>query len=421
MDIRKLPFAPRDRRYDFDTLAVREAQIVDCADVQCELLALSNSYRFDEPLDAELKFSGSRKGHVYSRISNPTVNAFERRFAALEGADEGVAFASGMAAIDALFGVHLKPGAHAVCARDVFGTTSYLLENYYRPIGVEIDFVDVRSLSEWQDSIRENTRVLFLETPTNPTLRIADIQALAALPRPDECILIVDNTLATPVIQRPLELGADAVVHSAGKYADGQGRVMGGLVATSHAHAEPLRASLRNRGSCLSPFNAWHLLKSLETLTIRMRAHSERARGITSWLNRCPHVRQVNYPGGKNYAQTALAARQHQIDGSHGGLLSFVVRGSKEIAWALMSRLELITMSTNIGDSKSLVTHPASTTHARMSKEQRAKADIGDSLLRISVGLEAEADLIEDIANAFDLVFEGKACSIPKVKSWAVV
>jgi len=392
--------------YGFDTVAIREGQSIDCADVNSEPLALTNSYIFSDPLDAELKFTNRRKGHVYSRMSNPTVDALEKRLGALEGAEETVAFASGMAAVDAIFWTLLKRGDHVVCAREIFGTSSYLLQKYYTPLGIDVDFVDVRSVSEWKNAIRTNTRLLFLETPANPNLRLGNIRQLASIPKPSGCQLVVDNTVATPVIQRPLGLGADAVIHSAGKYIDGQGRVMGGLVATSHELAQQLRAVLRDRGPCLSPFNAWSLLKSLETLSIRMRAHSQRARAIVEWLNRSPYVTRVNYPHGKKYDQTRLALQQHLDDDFHGGLLSFTIQGDKNTAWAIMEQLQLITISTNIGDTKSLITHPATTTHVRASPEERAKADISDCLLRISVGLEHEGDLIDDLKNAFDLVFK---------------
>lgn len=384
------------------TLAVHEAERIATDDAQCESLVLTNSYRFDSPLDAELKFSGARPGHVYTRISNPTVAALEQRIAALEGAEEAVAFATGMAALDAVFSACLRPGDHMLCSRDVFGTSAHLLRTCYEPLGIEIDFVDIRAPAQWREKMRPSTRLLFLETPSNPNLFLADLSQLALMCAQRDCVLVVDNTVATPVIQNPLQHGAQVVVHSAGKYIDGQGRTMGGLVATNQKLASVLRTTLRNRGSSLSPFNAWILLKSLETLHVRMCAHSEKAAYIVQALNSHPMVAAVHYPGGKHYAFNELAASQHTQRAGHGGLFGFTLKGDKALAWSVMERLRLIAISTNIGDTKSLVTHPASTTHGRIPPKERALAQIGDNLLRISVGLECQRDVRDDLLFAID-------------------
>lgn len=385
-----------------ETSAVHVGEHIDAHDAQCEPIVLTNSYRFDSPLDAEMKFAGMHGGHVYTRISNPTITALERRIANLEHAEEAVAFATGMGAIDAVFSALLRPGDHIICSRDLFGTTAHLLKSSYAPLGVRVDFADVRAPDEWSALMRPETRMLFLETPSNPNLYIADLPRYAALCAGRDALLVVDNTVATPIIQTPLRLGAHVVVHSAGKYIDGQGRVLGGLVATSSSLATPLRAILRNRGCSMSPFNAWVLLKSLETLHIRMCAHSDKTAFIVDGMNAHPIVATVNYPGGRGYQHTDAAARQHARSVGHGGLFSIAVDGDKTLAWAVMTHLKLIALSTNIGDTKSLITHPASTTHGRLTHEERARACIGDNLLRISVGLESEHDLLDDLRRALD-------------------
>lgn len=385
-----------------ETVAVHEGEKISTLEAQCEALVLTNSYCFDSPLDAEMKFSGVRPGHVYTRISNPTVSALEQRIAAMEGAQTAVAFSTGMAALDAVFSARLRPGDHVICSRNVFGTTAHLLKTCYVPAGIQVDFVDVRAPEEWRAKMRVNTKILFLETPSNPNLYVADLQTIATLCSGIDCFLVVDNTVATPIIQRPLLHGAHVVIHSAGKYIDGQGRVMGGLVACDPDFAGILRNTLRNRGSSLSPFNAWVLLKSLETLHVRMCAHSEKAAFIANGLNAHPLIDSVNYPYGKYYLFTELSVKQHTAGLGHGGLLSFTLPGNKMFAWRVIENLKLISISTNIGDTKSLVTHPASTTHGRLSADERELASITDNLLRISVGLEDEKELLDDLISAID-------------------
>jgi O-succinylhomoserine sulfhydrylase len=385
------------------TIAVHEGEKIATHEAQCEALVLTNSYHFDSPLDAEMKFSGARSGHVYTRISNPTVSALERRIAAMEGTETAVAFSTGMAALDAVFSARLRPGDHIICSRDVFGTTAHLLKTYYVPAGVHVDFADVRAPEEWLAKMRVNTKILFLETPSNPNLYIGNLEKISLLCSNVDCFLVVDNTIATPIIQRPFLHGAHVVIHSAGKYIDGQGRVMGGLVACGPDFANILRGALRNRGSSLSPFNAWILLKSLETLYIRMCAHSEKAAFIVNGLNAHPLIGSVNYPHGKNYLFTELSVKQHTYGLGHGGLLSLTLPGDRKFAWRVMENLKIIAISTNIGDTKSLVTHPASTTHGRLSSDERELASISDNLLRISVGLEDEKELLNDLVHAIDM------------------
>ena len=401
-----------------ETAAMHTGEFVDASHAQCEPIVMTNSYRFDSPHDAELKFSGALAGDVYTRISNPTVRALEKRMAALEHAEEAVAFATGMGAIDAVFSGFLRPGDHLICSRDVFGTTTHLLKTYYAPLGVLVDFADVRAPDTWRALLRPQTRMLFLETPSNPNLYIADLPAYAAMCAGRDTLLVVDNTVATPAIQTPLRLGAHIVVHSAGKYLDGQGRVMGGLVAATQALVQPLRAILRTKGCSISPFNAWVLMKSLETLHVRMRAHSEKAAFIVAGLNYHPAVKQVNYPGGSGYLHGELASRQHARAVGHGGLLSMVVDGDKAFAWEVMKQLKLIALSTNIGDTKSLITHPASTTHGRLTDDARARARIGANLFRLSVGLESADDLLADLRRALDQAVALGRREVPRAEAF---
>jgi O-succinylhomoserine sulfhydrylase len=387
----------------FSTIAIRESAKFDMSTVNCEPLALTSSYIFESPQEAEDMFSGQISGHVYSRISNPTVSAFEERISAMEGAYGGVAFGSGMAAIDSVLTSYLKPGDHVLVGGNVFGTTAFLFINYYERWGVKIDFADVTSETDWRNKLSDKTRLVFFETPSNPNLKLADIEAISKISHEFGALVVVDNTSGTPAITRPLEYGADVVIHSAGKYLDGQGRVGGGVVVGGKDVCERMRAIVRSKGNCISPFNAWIILKSLETLEIRMRLHSKNSMTIANFLSSKPYVRHVYYPGLSSHPQHELAKNQH-ANNMHGGIVSFELAGDKLFTWRFMECLTLITNSTNIGDTKTLITHPSSTTHGRLSAEQKLDFGISESLLRISVGLEDSADLIEDLEQAFRAV-----------------
>jgi len=391
------------RAMALSTLAIREGSTIDTSTVNCEPLALTSSYVFDSPLDAEEKFSGRTEGHVYSRISNPTVGAFEQRIASMEKAFGSVAFSSGMAAIDSVLTSYLKPGDHVLVGGNIFGTTAFLFANFYENWGIKIDFADVSNESEWRSKLSEQTRLVFFETPSNPNMKLADIEKISDMSHEYGALVVVDNTSGTPAITRPFEFGADIVVHSAGKYLDGQGRVGGGVVVGGKDVCEKMRAIVRSKGNCISPFNAWIILKSIETLELRMRLHSENAMEIATFLCSKRLVDKVYYPGLSDHPQHALALKQHS-NGMHGGIVSFELIGDKAFAWQFMECLQLITNSTNIGDTKTLVTHPASTTHGRLTQEQKLSFGITDSLLRISVGLEYCGDLIDDLSRAFQTI-----------------
>ena len=334
-----------------------------------------------------------KPGNIYSRFTNPTVNAFQERLALMEKGERCLAFSSGMAAIMAVGMGLLKAGDHVVCSRGVFGNTVLMFQNYFGKFGVETDFVDLIDTAAWEAAIKPNTRFLFLETPSNPLIEIADISVLADIAHKHDCLLIVDNCFCTPVLQKPLELGADIVVHSATKYIDGQGRCVGGAVVASEEIIEKyIYPYLRTGGATMSPFNAWVFLSGLETLAIRVKAHCDNAFELALWLEQQAGVAKVHYPGLPSHAQHELAKRQQ----SHfGGVVSFELTGGKEHAWKLIDATEMLSITANLGDVKTTITHPASTTHGRLAPEVRAAAGIKDGLVRVSVGLEN----IEDIKN----------------------
>lgn len=358
-----------------------------------EPIFTSSSFVFDSAEDAAAKFSGDAAGNVYSRYTNPTVRGFEERLAALEQGEAAVATASGMSAIFALCMAHLKAGDHVLCSRDVFGATVGLFENTLQKFGVSVSFVPLTDIDQWRAAARNNTRLLFLETPSNPLNAIADLEALATLSRELGTLLAIDNCFCTPALQQPLLLGANMVTHSATKYLDGQGRVLGGAVVGREELIAPIVAFNRSCGPTMSAFNAWIMLKGLETLDLRMRAHCENAFALASWLQEQSWVEQVHYCGLPTHNGYALASRQQR---GFGGVLAFEVRGGREAAWRFINNTELMSLTANLGDAKTTIVHPATTTHGRLSPEQRAAAGIEDGLIRIAVGLEDLEDLQAD-------------------------
>jgi len=381
-------------KLELATLAVRAGQVRSQFQEHAEALYLTSSFVFENAAQAAARFAGEQ-GMVYTRYTNPTVAMFQDRLAALEGAESCVATASGMAAILATAMAHLKSGDHVVCSKAVFGATIQLFSNILGRFGVETTFVSPTQIDEWRRALKPRTRLLFLETPSNPLTEVSDIAALAQVAKGAGALLAVDNVFCTPALQRPLELGADLVIHSATKYLDGQGRVLGGAVLGSKALVgEPLTAFLRTAGPALAPFNAWVLLKGLETLEIRMRAQSAAALELARWLERHPAVQRVHYPGLESHPQHALARRQQRGAGS---VLSFEVKGGRESAWRVIDATRLVSITANLGDVKTTIVHPASTTHGRISPEARAAAGIGDGLIRLAVGLESVDDLKADL------------------------
>ena len=386
--------------FELATLGVRAGQVRTEFNEHAEALFLTSSFVFDSAAQAAARFSGSEDGFVYSRFSNPTVSMLQARLAALEGAEACVATASGMSAILATAMALLKQGDHVVCSSAVFGATVQLFGTLLARFGIETTFVRGHEVEAWSKALRPGTRMFFLETPSNPLTEIADIAAIAAVAKRAGATLVVDNCFCTPALQRPLALGADLVVHSATKYLDGQGRVLGGAVAGSRALVmDGVFGFLRTAGPTLSPFNAWVILKGLETLALRMQAQSANALAVARWLEAHPRVARVYYPGLESHPQYALAKRQQQ---AAGAVVAFDVKGGREAAWRVVDATRLLSITANLGDVKSTITHPATTTHGRISAEARAAAGIGEGLLRVAVGLEASADLCADLARGLD-------------------
>jgi len=381
--------------YGFDTRAVRAGQHRTDEGEQSEPIFTTSSFAYTSAAQAAARFSGAEAGNVYSRFTNPTVRTFEQRLAALEGGERCVATSSGMAAILTTCMGLLKSGDHIVASRAIFGSTVQLFDNYLAKFGVATGYVPPTDLGAWERAIGPATRLLFLETPSNPLTEIADIGALADLAHRRGCLLVVDNCFCTPALQRPLELGADIVVHSATKYIDGQGRALGGAVVGREAEMAQVYGFLRTAGPSMSPFNAWVFTKGLETLALRMRAHCDNALVLARWLEGQPGVTRVHYPGLPSHPQHGLAARQQS---GFGGIVGFEVEGGRDAAWHIIDQTRLISITANLGDAKSTITHPATTTHGRLSAVQRAEAGIGEGLIRVSVGLEAVADLQADLA-----------------------
>ncbi|MGD8937952.1 MAG: O-succinylhomoserine sulfhydrylase [Gammaproteobacteria bacterium] len=389
-------------QYHFDTLAVRAGQQRTQEGEQSEPIFPTSSYVFKSAAQAAARFSGDEPGNIYSRFTNPTVRTFEQRLAALEGGERCVATASGMAAISATCLALLQAGDHIVSSRSVFGTTVVLFEKYINKFGVDVTFVPLTDYDAWEKAIRPQTRFLFLETPSNPLTETADISRLAQLAHDKGCLLVVDNCFCTPALQQPLRLGADLVIHSATKYIDGQGRCIGGAVVGPENYVgQDVYGVIRTAGFSMSPFNAWVFLKGLETLKLRMRAHSQHAAELAIWLQELSCVEKVHYPGLQNHPQHELARQQQQ---DFGGVLSFEIKGGKEQAWKVIDATRLISITANLGDAKSTITHPATTTHGRLTPEARSEAGISDGLIRIAVGLEDVADLKKDLSRGFSLL-----------------
>ena len=384
---------------DIETLAIRTAQLRTEENAHSEALFLTSSFVYDSAEQAAARFAGDEPGNIYSRFTNPTVAAFEERLAAMEGGEKCVAFASGMAAISATFMALLSPGDHIVSSRSVFGTTNVVYDRYLKKFGIDTTLVDIGDLEQWRQALRPQTRMLFLETPSNPLAEVGDIEALAKLAHDNGALLVVDNCFCTPALQRPLDLGADLIIHSATKYLDGQGRCLGGAVIGPKQPLEEIFGFLRTCGASMSPFNAWVFLKGLETLSLRMRAHSDNALAMARWLSEQPGIRRVHYAGLPSHPHHQLAARQQS---AFGGVLSFEVidsdgQSDRQAAWRFINGTELVSITANLGDVKTTVTHPASTTHGRVPEEEKRRAGVTENLIRLAVGLESLEDLKRDM------------------------
>ncbi len=386
---------------DPDTLAIRAGTQRSQFQEHSEAMFLTSSFVFRSAAEAAARFSGAEPGNIYARFTNPSVTMFETRLAALEDAEHCVAFASGMAAILATVMGLLKAGEHIVASRSIFGSTVQLFNNILGRFGVTTSFVSPTEPEAWRRAVQPNTKLFFLESPSNPLTEVSDIRAIAAIAHESGAWLAVDNCFCTPILQRPLKMGADIVIHSATKYLDGQGRVLGGAVLGSKTLMEGVYTFLRTAGPTLSAFNAWVLLKGMETLPIRMAAHSGKALELATWLEAQPKVSRVLYPGLPSHPQHALAMAQQSTG---GGIVAFETVGGKEAAWTVIDQTRLLSITANLGDTRTTITHPASTTHSRMTPEQRAEAGIGDGLLRIAVGLEAVADIEADLARGLALI-----------------
>lgn len=380
--------------FDLETLAIRAGVHRSDFGEHSEALYLTSSFVFESAAHAAARFTGQEPGNIYARFTNPTVTAFQERLAALEGAEFCVATASGMSAILACTMGVLSAGDHIVASRAIFGSTVQLFSNILGRFGISTTFVSPTDIREWEDAVRPETKLFFAETPSNPLTEVCDIAALAALSKRVGALLAVDNCFCTPILQRPLELGADIVIHSATKYLDGQGRVLGGAVLGKKSILEGVYTFLRTAGPTLSAFNAWVFLKGLETLKLRMEQHSRNALALAAWLEQQSGVSRVLYPGLPSHPQFDLARRQ-QTTG--GGIVSFEVKGGKEAAWRVIDSTRMLSITANLGDTKTTITHPATTTHGRLSPEQREAAGISDGLIRVAVGLESIDDIKGDL------------------------
>ena len=386
----------------FATRAIRAGHVRTPEGEHSEPIFPTSSFVFDSAEQAAARFGGDEPGNIYARFTNPTVRTFEQRLASLEQGEACVATASGMSAILATFMGLCAAGDHIVSSRSVFGTTRVLFDKYLSKFGLQTDYVPLTDLAAWEAAIKPNTKALFLETPSNPLNEIADLAALSALAKQHDCLLIVDNCFCTPALQQPLLLGADIIIHSATKYIDGQGRCVGGaVVGDAQRVGEEVYGFLRSAGPTMSAFNAWTFLKGLETLDLRMKAHSANANQLAHWLQQQKKVTQVFYAGLESHPGHQLA-KQQQSD--FGGIIAFEVEGGQAAAWKLINATQFISITANLGDTKTTITHPATTTHGRVSVEARAESGISDGMIRLSVGLENVEDIQQDIQRGLDLL-----------------
>jgi len=386
---------------DISTAAVRAGHERTHEGEHSEAIFSTSSFVFNSAAEAAARFQNKVPGNVYSRFTNPTVRTFEQRLAAMEGGECCVATSSGMAAIMATCVSLLAPGDHVVAATGMFGSTTQFFKKYLTRMGNPVDFALIDNIADWREKITPQTKMLFLETPTNPLTQLADIRELASLANENDCLLVVDNCFCTPVLQRPIELGAHLVIHSATKFIDGQGRCVGGaVVGDKQLVGEEIFGFLRTAGPTMSPFNAWVFLKGLETLEIRMQRHCQSAAEIARWLQLQPAVTQVYYPGLADHPQHELCKTQQS---GFGGIVSFEVQGGQEAAWQLIDATRMLSITANLGDAKTTITHPATTTHGRISEAERQQAGISQSLLRVAVGLEAVGDIIADLGRGLCL------------------
>lgn len=384
-----------EQDWELETLAVRAGQRRTQEGEHSDPIFMTSSYVFANAAEAEARFKGDIPGNIYSRFTNPTVRTFEERLAALEGAESCVATASGMSAILSTCLALLQSGDHIVSSRSIFGSTVVLFNKYLSRYGIETSYESQTDIASWEKAIKPNTKLLFVETPSNPLIEVADIKALSELAHKHGCLLVVDNCFCTPALQRPLELGADLVIHSATKYIDGQGRAVGGaVVGDKKLVGEEVFGFLRTAGPTMSAFNAWLFLGGLETLSLRMQAHSARALELAVYLFDHPKVTKVHYPGLPQHPQHLLARAQQS---AFGGVLAFEVEGGKDAAWQIVDSTQLLSITANLGDTKTTITHPTTTTHGRLTDEERAEAGIGHGLIRIAVGLEAMSDITKDL------------------------
>ena len=386
----------KDKLFHQDTNAIRGGYEPTHENEHSEALFLTSSYVFESAEVAAKSFSNEIEANVYSRYTNPTVRSFEQRLALMEEAEQAVATSSGMAASLAVIMALLEAGDHIVCSRDVFGSTRILMDKYITKFGVEVSYVPLTNLSAWQTAIKPNTKMFFCETPSNPLSEVADLESLSQIAKKANSLFVVDNCFCTPVLQKPLNWGADIVVHSATKYIDGQGRALGGAVVGSAELMDQVQGFLRAAGPTMSPFNAWIFLKGLETLSLRMKAHSINAKVVAQWLSNHPKVSKVFFAGLPDHPGHNLARKQQS---DFGAVVSFVVDGGQEAAWKVIDASEMLSLTANLGDAKTTIVHPATTTHGRLSAQSLAEAGIEQGLIRIAVGLED----LEDIKNDLEL------------------
>ena len=384
----------KDKQFQQDTNAIRSGYQPTHENEHSEALFLTSSYVFDSAEMAAQSFSNEIEGNVYSRYTNPTVRTFEQRLALMEGAEQAVATSSGMAATLAVIMALLESGDHIVCSRDVFGSTRIMMDKYITKFGVEVTYVQLTDLAAWQAAVQPNTKMFFCETPSNPLSEIADLEGLSQIAKKANALLVVDNCFCTPVLQKPLQWGADIVVHSATKYIDGQGRALGGAVVGSAQLMDQVQGFLRAAGPTMSPFNAWIFLKGLETLSLRMSAHSANASELALWLSNHPKVSKVFFAGLPSHPGHRLAKKQQS---DFGAVVSFVVEGGREAAWKVIDATQMLSLTANLGDAKTTIVHPATTTHGRLSDESLADAGIEQGLIRVAVGLEDLSDIQDDL------------------------